>query len=161
MADTQFNPYRAPEAVTGVVVQEMPFGLGNGRATAGQRLLNFIIDRMVMVGMFLGSESLIESIRPGENGVLFTVLLPYGLMFLYFSLMEHFFGRTLGKFVTRTRVINEKGERPGILQAMGRTLCRAIPFEAFTFLGKSTRGLHDGLSRTWVVRNENSFQETL
>jgi uncharacterized RDD family membrane protein YckC len=49
-----------------------------------------------------------------------------GLLLAYFPVMEAVFGRTVGKFVTRTRVVNEAGQRPSIVQAVVRTLFRLI-----------------------------------
>jgi hypothetical protein len=46
-------------------------------------------------------------------------------------------------------VINETGEPVSVLRALGRTFCRLIPFEHFSFFG--SRGWHDSLSRTDVV----------
>lgn len=44
----------------------------------------------------------------------------------YFPIMELLFGRTLGKFLTRTRVVNSVGGRPSFVQVVVRTLFRLI-----------------------------------
>lgn len=86
----------------------------------------------------------------------------------YFGLSETFSGRTLGKLICGTKVIMEDGSRPSTTVIFMRTLCRLIPFEAFTFLGETGRGWHDTLSDTYVVdvskyneavRRHNSIDE--
>lgn len=60
-------------------------------------------------------------------------------------------GRTVGKFITKTKVIMEDGERPKVSDIILRSLCRIIPFEGFSFLGEKGRGWHDSMSDTYVV----------
>ena len=43
------------------------------------------------------------------------------------------------------------GGRPSTAQVLGRTLCRIIPFEAFSFLGTPPKGWHDVIPKTMVV----------
>lgn len=70
--------------------------------------------------------------------------------FLYHSSLETVFGKTVGKMITKTRVVDEGGDKINFSEAAVRSLCRFIPFEAFTFLG-SGLGLHDRLSKTRVI----------
>ncbi len=77
------------------------------------------------------------------------------VMLLYYTPLEALFGCTLGKLVTGTRVVNERGGKPSWGQALGRSFARLIPFEALSVLVASegqVRGWHDALPRTWVVR---------
>lgn len=79
----------------------------------------------------------------------------FAITFAYYIAMEGLFGLTIGKLVTGTRVVNEKGGRPTFGQAVGRTLCRMIPFEPFSLLfagDGEARGWHDSIPRTYVVR---------
>jgi uncharacterized RDD family membrane protein YckC len=71
----------------------------------------------------------------------------------YFVPQEAFFGRTLGKLVTGTKVVNEDGSKLTFGKAVARTLCRFIPFEAFSFLGGHDRpkGWHDTIPKTKVI----------
>lgn len=78
-----------------------------------------------------------------------------GVLLLYYIAMEGFFGFTVGKLITGTRVVTENGGKPRWGQIVGRTFARFIPFEPFSVLfanDKKRRGWHDSLSRTWVVR---------
>lgn len=51
----------------------------------------------------------------------------------------------------KTKVINEAGEAPDFKEALLRSLCRLIPFDAFSFLGSDGRGWHDSITNTYVV----------
>lgn len=76
-------------------------------------------------------------------------------MLVYYIPMEGFFGFTVGKLITGTRVVNEQGGKPRWGQVVGRTFARFIPFEAFSVLfanDTERRGWHDSLPKTYVVR---------
>ena len=63
---------------------------------------------------------------------------------------RYFCGRTLGKFITGTKVVSADGETPTASQIVGRTFCRMIPFEAFSFARETCPvGWHDKFS--WHV----------
>jgi uncharacterized RDD family membrane protein YckC len=68
----------------------------------------------------------------------------------YYVVFEALLGRTPGKLITGTRVVNLAGGRPRFTQILGRSFARAVPFEAFSFFG-SRAGWHDRWSRTRVV----------
>lgn len=68
----------------------------------------------------------------------------------YYTITEAAFGRTLGKVITRCKVVNEQGHKPSFGQVFGRSFSRLIPFEAFSFLGNPV-GWHDSISNTYVV----------
>lgn len=81
-------------------------------------------------------------------GVLLSIIVNY---FLYF-LLEAFTGKTLAKYITRTRVVKSDGGKPSFMQIIGRTLARLVPLEVFSYLGNPNPiGLHDSLSGTIVV----------
>jgi len=75
------------------------------------------------------------------------------LNFLYYVPQEAIWGRTIGKLVVRTKIVNEDGSRLTAARAFGRTAARLIPFEAFSFLGGGGQpvGIHDGISHSRVV----------
>jgi len=55
-----------------------------------------------------------------------TLAIWLSLLAAYFPVTEMLFGKTVGKLVTRTCVVNEAGRRPSFLQALVRTLFRLI-----------------------------------
>ncbi|MEM6265057.1 MAG: RDD family protein, partial [Bacteroidota bacterium] len=68
---------------------------------------------------------------------------------------EAAFGKTPGKFVTKTQVVNKDGGKPTPGQLIGRTFARFIPFDAFSFLASNPVGWHDSLSKTRVVKDDS------
>ena len=77
---------------------------------------------------------------------------------LYYLLFEGIFNATPAKFITGCRVLDaENFERPAFGTIFVRTICRRIPFELFSFLGK--RGWHDRISGTVVVEEEDFGQK--
>lgn len=76
---------------------------------------------------------------------------------MYFTLQEYFFnGRTLGKFITGSKVVMLTGESPTFFNYFIRSLSRCVPFEAFSFFGET--GWHDAWSKTRVV-NVKEFEQ--
>jgi uncharacterized RDD family membrane protein YckC len=73
---------------------------------------------------------------------------------LYYLLFEYFLkGKTIGKFITKTKVINKNGGSPSIKQVLIRILVRYMPFEFLTILTRKDKtALHDGASGTRVIK---------
>jgi uncharacterized RDD family membrane protein YckC len=70
---------------------------------------------------------------------------------VYYFIFELAFQATPGKLFTKCMVVNEYGKRASVLQILGRSVIRLIPFEQFTFLGESSYGWHDRFPKTYVV----------
>jgi uncharacterized RDD family membrane protein YckC len=87
------------------------------------------------------------------------VLVPLISLMFYYFILEGIFNTTAGKCATNTVVVNSSGEVPSVGQRLGRTLCRLIPFEAFSFLGKNARGWHDTITDTYVVASTDKYEE--
>jgi len=124
------------------------------KASRTIRLFNFIIDMLLSYvvlsygfGYALGYYGFGNYVI--EHPYLFNII----ILFVPYFLMEYFFGKTIGKFITRTHVVNSSGGKPTIWQILGRTTARFIPFESFTFLSKEKRGLHDTISETYVIQD--------
>lgn len=83
---------------------------------------------------------------------------PYLALFTFLMLnylfMESFFGATMGKFATGIVVVTESGAKPNLGKIIIRTLCRLIPFDIVSFLGKSGKFWHDSFSKTYVVNRK-------
>src|SRR4249919_440769 len=85
------------------------------------RWLGAWIDFIVLVSFLIIPDYLLGNELYRE-----TMFVWLGLMAAYFPVMETIFGKTLGKFITRTRVVNEKGGKPSLAQSIIRTLFRLI-----------------------------------
>ncbi len=126
-------------------------------ANKGKRLLNYLIDAVaigllqtVFTNIFEGLAAInAPSFFEGYKAVFGfnLVTTPF-----YYILMEYSFnGKSIGKFVTNTRVVTLAGDKPTFNQLIGRSFARMIPFEPFSFLGDKPNGWHDRLSGTIVV----------
>ncbi|MNR95810.1 RDD family protein [compost metagenome] len=130
-------------------------------ATQGQRFLNYVIDLIIqyVIIFALGTLFSILSLLTGYTGILEWIgsmgdlegyLVFFFIMILYYTLFESLCSRTIGKFITKTIVVNEDGSKPDSQIILRRTLCRLIPFDGLSFLG-SGRGWHDSITDTYVV----------
>ncbi len=123
-------------------------------ASQGQRFGNYILDILFIyilafiVGIIFALIGHSEVLLRINNYILGAIL-----FLIYYVPQEAYSGRTLGKLITKTKAVNEDGSEISLGQAVGRTLCRFIPFEAFSFLGGKgrPRGWHDKLSNTVVI----------
>ena len=120
------------------------------------RFANMIVDYIGYI-LFAVIVGIIFGLVFGEEGLAFIesipdILLGLPIMITYYVLFEFLGGRTPGKYITGTRVVNEEGLKPTIWQVLGRTICRFIPFEAFSFFSANGRGWHDSIAKTYVIK---------
>lgn len=156
--DSLANPYAAPLSVP-VAEEALSIPVTDRRiqASLGQRFLNFIIDRIASMaivacaGAVIGIVGGSEAAKKTEEDSL-VLFITFSLLILYYVILETCFGRTIGKWITGTKVVDESGNTPSLGKILGRTFCRVIPFEPFSFLGSTQRGWHDSIPKTWVVR---------
>lgn len=130
-------------------------------ASVGQRIANYLIDLVAfyllvsLAGIFIGLYyvSTGEALNQESGGfVAVTYLVSFALFFIYYTLFEGSKGKTLGKLITKTRVVREDGEPMTYGKAFVRTLSRLVPFEAFSvFFG--IKMWHDSWTKTMVVKN--------
>lgn len=137
-------------------------------ASRGNRFANYIIDFIINMLLIFGITYLfavlwyafaedttvvddffyeLENINPLLDR-LFTGIV---LALLYFAFETLLKGRTIGKYITKTKVVLEDGSNPTAIDYLKRSFSRIIPFEAFSFLGSDARGWHDTISKTYVV----------
>ena len=74
-----------------------------------------------------------------------------GLSIGYYTLMEAFTGKTIAKMLTKTSVVNYKGERPALMVLLVRTIIRVVPFEPLSFFNREASGWHDKMTETVVI----------
>lgn len=130
-------------------------------ANVGQRFFNHLIDSFFyllftfiftfILGVILAivAPSFIESLD--KNSIILNYILAFLSFIVYYTLFEFIWGRTPAKFITGTIVVDEDGEIPAFGRVLLRTICRFIPFEAFSFLGNNAVGWHDRISKTRVI----------
>lgn len=121
------------------------------------RLFHFIIDMILVYAaayfsgyilpLFIDVRILAPWLK--EHNYLFGAI----VIFVIYFLQEFIFGKTLGKLITGTHVVDAKGNKPTFWQFVGRTLSRMIPFESISFLFSEKRGWHDTISDTYVIKD--------
>jgi uncharacterized RDD family membrane protein YckC len=145
----EFNPYLPPDSALTESVAEQRRELASHWRRFGTWLVDYVCVVLVMalfgalVG-FLFGEAGVAALRKVPNFVLGLTL-----MLAYYCFFEGIWARTPGKLVLGTVVVGQQGDKPGFGQVVGRTLCRFIPFEAFSFFGEE--GWHDSIPKTRVV----------
>ena len=129
-------------------------------ADSSLRFVNFIFDRLIVGGIFMGimfSLVMVEEMTGASGdfmGLLLILILPVSIT-AYYAVMEKIYGKTLGKMLSKTRVVDVSGKPISWGQALGRTFARLIPFEPFSILfSDKSIGWHDSLSNTRVVRDQ-------
>ena len=140
-------------------------------ATTTDRFINRIVDYIVvmLISILIGVSLGIFSRSIGDNtlvyklentGRLFDYITGFILTIIYYSFFEAIFEQSIGKMITKTKVVDEKGNKASLSTILLRSLCRFIPFNAFSFLGDSPIGWHDSLSKTRVIKVTKEKTET-
>lgn len=86
-----------------------------------RRWLGAWIDFVILLSFLLVPDYVL-----GNETYRATLAVWVGLLLAYFPVTEVLLGRTVGKFVARTRVVNAQGRKPSFVQALVRSLFRLI-----------------------------------
>ena len=136
------------------------------QASGGKRFVNYLVDLLIFYVIFflifftiaVNSPSTIDGLD--DDSVSFGILdrllslLLYGL---YMFIVETIFkGKSIGKFITGTRAVNEDGTPITAKTALLRGLSRAVPFNAFSALGDPSYPWHDKWNHTYVIDERKS-----
>ena len=119
-----------------------------------RRLSNLFIDRfasyipfLIYLGYIVYSPGFVKS--EYHSYFYYGALISY---FGYYLICESIWQQTLGKVITKTKVVDRNGNKPDFLRILGRSFARYIPFEPFSYLFNGYPvGWHDSLSKTLVV----------
>ena len=121
------------------------------KADKGARVGNFIIDGLI-VFLLAGIQSFVlgKFINLATDNYSLYLDIYFGLFtFAYYFFFELLSGKTPGKYLTKTSVVNYSGERPTMKALLIRNAARLISYDAFSFI--FGQGLHDDISGTTVV----------
>ncbi|WP_417194994.1 RDD family protein [Bizionia sp.] len=122
---------------------------------SGVRFLNYLIDiiatYLLILIVFIILGLFITPFKDSFLAVLLTIITVFGTAMSYYTIMEIKFQKTLGKFITKTKVVKLNGEKPNPSDIINRTICRFIPFDGISYLFVKN-GLHDYLSKTKVIK---------
>ena len=135
-------------------------------ASSTKRLFNMIIDYIVfylLAIVFVFMSALVGAMffpeeagffDDGNNNQLWMYVIVYVSYIFYYTTLEAASGRTIGKLITGTKVVDKDGKVPTLSAIFRRSLSRIVPFEAFSFLGNNARGWHDAWTDTWVIEKK-------
>ncbi|MDP7548864.1 MAG: RDD family protein [Alphaproteobacteria bacterium] len=137
-------------------------------ASVGQRIGGGLIDLVVsfvLVLLFGWITGLAETSSPDAGASIsiggWPFLFACLVVFVMFAQMEASLGKTPGKYVARTRVTDEHGNRVALAPALIRNILRFIDGIAFYAVGlvfimidKQNRRLGDMLANTYVVADD-------
>ncbi len=136
------------------------------QASGGKRFANYLIDLIgfyflaFITGMVIAmvSPQTIDSIDEENTGFNLAQNMVFILIFILymFGIEAIFKGKTLGKFMTGTRAVNEDGSNITAKTALLRGLSRIVPFEAFSALGNPSYPWHDQWTKTYVIDEKKS-----
>lgn len=116
---------------------------------ATTRFINFSIDSLIYFLLVVGFLWFLKDQISKEDARLIFIT----GYFIYYFILECAFGKTIGKMITKTKVVSENSKsRPSVIQVSIRTIVRMIPayFLSYFFIGK---GLHDHFSKTILIKS--------
>ena len=117
------------------------------------RFIHFIVDTIVW---FLIVAILTFSLNTNDDfQMLIGYLIFFSSYFVYYVFMETKYQKTVGKFITKTKVVKSNGTKPELGDIVRRTFCRLIPFDRISFLF-TQNGFHDRFSETTIIKDENN-----
>jgi uncharacterized RDD family membrane protein YckC len=134
-------------------------------ASRKRRFANYLIDRVLSISLGYVVITLIAVIlgllhisNPNTGWIIALVgFLP--TIFLYYFLGERILGRTLGKYITSTQVIDNGNQLLTSSQIIKRTFARLIPFDELSIFNHNRTTWHDRLSGTRVVPSKPLLPE--
>lgn len=129
-------------------------------ASRSKRLANYIIDyimALVLMMLFFTAIAVVSAsgaeMLVNEDITILPNLIGIGIFVIYYFLCENLLrGKTIGKYITKTRAVRQDGTTMTAGDVIKRSASRLVPFEPFSFLGgDEARGWHDSWSDTIVV----------
>ncbi len=152
----------------------------SNKLNLGARFVNYIIDSIVVQVLFflfgvfaaafhiyLGVSFFYELVfKLDELNRFENIIVNSIVYFFYIFTIEYFTkGRSIGKYITGSKVVSVDGDNPTMQQYLIRSLSRIVPFDGLSFLF-SEDGWHDNWSDTRVIKistyeNERNLQSDL
>jgi len=111
------------------------------------RFINFCIDSVVYLILVLLLLTLLQSFY-GKDTLKWLMISFY---YFYYLLLELISGQTIGKMITKTKVVSTSGKKAKTFNIVLRTILRMIPFDFVSYLIYE-KGIHDHFSNTKLVK---------
>ena len=134
------------------------------RASTGKRFANYLIDFIVFYLFAFAIVLAIAAVAPAmlepftnddsSSSSLLDRLLTLFLYALFMSIVEAIFkGKSVGKFITKTKAVNLDGSPISSSTAFARGFSRAVPFCAFSAFGSICNPWQDRWTNTMVIND--------
>jgi uncharacterized RDD family membrane protein YckC len=121
------------------------------KAGFGTRVLNFIIDTLLISGISYGISSWWDfHVMYWHYKAIPFYIFFWSTMFVYYILFEAIFKRSPAKWLSISKVVNKNGGKPALWQILVRSITRLTVIDCF-FIPFLDKPLHDYLSKTEVV----------
>jgi len=121
-------------------------------ASQRQRFVIFFIDFLIINCLMIFLMVIGDLFRSSNLEI--TIILST-IMLFYYTFSEYYWGKSIGKFFTKTKVLTDKGLKPDFSQCVQRSLSRLVLLEVFSFIAEHPVGWHDKWSKTRVVKDGN------
>jgi uncharacterized RDD family membrane protein YckC len=118
----------------------------------GYCIIDSIFLYIIQVVVLIPALFLVAALDPLTANIILQVL-QLLIWFGYYFLFESYMQQTPGKMILGYVVIDERAQHPELGKIALRTVCRLIPFEAFSCLSERG-GWHDRFSKSYVVSKE-------
>lgn len=128
-------------------------------ASKGKRFANFLIDYIPVViasAVLFITMDLMGVLSLDSDGVLDRIIGMIVYALTYIMIEGGLKGKTIGKYITKTRTVMIDGSEPDFNTIVKRSFSRIVPFEPFSFFGSEDGGWHDRWTDTMVIDEEQS-----
>lgn len=123
-----------------------------------KRILNFLIDGVFiqLISFFIIFILIIISKRNNKIMEIDSDTILFPTYIFYYFCSECIFYTSIGKWITKTKVIDKEGNVPSLFQMLKRNFLRTlIPIDLISFLfNEEGTGFHDKYSNTVLVNKE-------
>ena len=106
----------------------------------GTRIINFVFDILFI--------TIISSVLSSVFYFISSTIIYYSVYLVYYFIFEYFLSQTLGKMITKTKVVDMENLKPSLRKILYRTILRLNPFDAVSYLFGNEQGGHDLISKT-------------
>ena len=128
-------------------------------ASPTKRLTNGLIDGItilylwatlfILISKLLITLDIVNGFNDRISYYWILTLIPF--IFAYYLFFEGIFKTTLGKIITKTKIIRSNGDPIAFTDVLIRTSCRLVPMEQLSFLFGKKVVWHDSVSDTRLV----------
>lgn len=124
-------------------------------ASKWKRLVHKLIDSVAFLVLCFMHALIFDTflhVIPEKPNALLGVYVLFLFVFYHF-IFEYLWGKTPGKFLTKSIVVDKFGCKPSTLKLLIRSICRLLPLNTLSFIFLYY-GFHDTISGTFVIKEQ-------